>query len=437
MRSMGLSERLLAFLHGRGIFVVVHAIRVHGPLTERDLSFSLKALQARHPLLRVHLPREGADFVEAGTAPIELRALLRENPDHWQRLYEEQLATPLPYGDRPLLQVTWLRDASGLEHDLVLKSNHVLVDGAAGGTIYNDLLSGCMRSIQGATAIDASLAEMPPLDDILPPPSTGPAEKRPAEVSKIMKIDRRAGVKKRRSRVLFHVFDAQRTARLAEIARAHGVTINGVLCAAALAAARRVENADGELTLSTNVSLRETFATRIPLQHLGSYISSVSTHHRFDSRSDLWSLARETRDAIKRAIDNAEYLPAYRRKFGRFEKFVLGFAGPRWRSGRLQALNVTNVGRIPFPAQYGPLTVTAFYAGSSQHVLGSSMQAAVQTLGGTLFTTFVYADPILSPERARNFVDEFDGALRQALADPALAGENPRPLGLRQSSVSG
>ncbi len=423
MRSMGLSERLLSYLHGRGIFVCGHVIRLQGPLTERDLSHGLRALQMRHPLLRVHLPDKGADFVEAGTAPIELRALRREDTDHWQRIYEEQLATPLPYGDRPLLRVTWLRDASGHEHDLVLGSNHVIIDGASGAAIYHDLLSACMRSIDGQTTLDASLQVLPPVDDLLPPSSQDPQEKRPFKPGSIMTIDRPVRVGKRRSRVFFRAFDADETAFLVGQARAHGTTLNSVLCAAALKAARSVESADCELTLSTNVSLRDMLAAPVPTEHLGSYISSVTTHHRVESESDIWSLARESRAAIKRAIDGAEYLPPRRDRFGWFEKLMLGILAPRWRAGRLQALNVSNVGRIPFPTRFGPLTATAFYAGSSQHVLGSSMQLAVQTLGGAAFATFVYADPVLSPQRAAGFVEAFDGALRRIL-DTARAGES-------------
>ncbi len=435
MRRMGLSERLLAYLHGRGIFVCAHMISVHGPLTERDLAHGLRALQMRHPLLRVHLPRKGADFVEAGTAPIELRPLTREDPDHWQRVFEEQLATPLPYGDRPLLRVTWLRDASGHKHDLVLGSNHVIVDGAAGATIYCDLLTACMRSIDGQVTLDESLDVMPPLDELLPRSSKEPKEKRRFEPARIMTIDRAARVVKRRSRTFFRAFDADQTTQLAARARAHGVTLNGVLCAAALKAARSVEDADRELTLSTNVSLRDILEAPVPAEHLGSYISSVSTHHRVESASEIWSLARETRAAIKRAVDNAEYLPPRRDKFGWFEKFVFGFLAPRWRAGRLQALNVTNVGRIPFSTRFGPLTAKAFYVGSSQHVLGSSMQVAVQTLGGAIFATFVYADPVLSPVRAAGFVEAFDGELRRVLDETTQAGESREPVAFSESPV--
>jgi hypothetical protein len=422
---MGTSERLLAYLHRRGIFVVAHAIRVQGPLTERDVTNGLRALQERHPLLRVHLPDARADFVEAGTAPIELRPLVRDNPDHWQRMFEEQLARPLPYGERPLLRVTWLRDVSGQEHDLILGSNHVIVDGGGGAAIYRDLLTACMRSLDGQRLLDERLEMLPPLDELLPRSAGQRKEKRGFEVARIMTIDRAAPVAKRRSRALFRVLDADRTAHLAARARDQGATLTGVICAAALKAARSVESEDREFTLSTNVNLRDLLEPPVSAEHLGSYISSVSTHHRVESATEFWALARETRAAIKAAVDNVDYLPPRRDKFGWFEKLILGFVAPRLRGGRIQALNVTNMGRIHFPTEFGPLTAKAFYAASAQHVLGSSMQVAVHTLGGALFTAFVYADPILLPGRAADFVEAFDAQLRWVLdqtSGPERAG---------------
>lgn len=423
VRCLGTSERVLDYIYRLGIFVVAQVIRVNGPLTERDLVSGLAALQNRHPLLRVHLPTAGSDFVEAGTEPIELRPLVRENAEHWQRAYAEQIASPQPYGKRPLVRVTWLRDATGQEHDLITSGSHIILDGAAGTAYYRDLLSACARSIEGASVFGETLEVVPALDELLPRWARERKKVQRFEPARIMSIDRAAPPAKRSSRVQFRAVDADRTALLVERARAHGVTLTSVLNAAALKAARSVEADDCELTVSTNVSLRHLLEPPVSADHLGSYVSAVSTHHRVEVASDFWTLARENADAVKRAVDAGEHLGAYRAKFGRLEKFVLRFFAPRFRAGRIQALNVTNMGRVPYPTQFGPLRATGFYIGSSQHILGSSMQVGAQTLGGTLCVTFVYSPPILAPARAAAFIDAFERELRDAMGDASL----PRP----------
>lgn len=424
---MGTSERVLDYIYRLGIFVVAQVIRLNGPLTERDLVNGLAALQHRHPLLRMHLPTAGSDFIEAGTEAIEIRPVLRENAEHWQRAYEEQIAAPQPYGRRPLVRVTWLRDATGQEHDLITSGSHVVLDGAAGTVYYRDLLSACARSIEGGSAFGETLEVVPALDELLPRWASERKKVQRFDPARIMSIDRAAPPAKRSSRVQFRVVDADRTAQLVEQARAHGVTLTSVLSAAALKAARSVEADDCELTVSTNVSLRHLLEPPVSADHLGSYVSSVSTHHRVEQASDFWALARENADAVKRAVDAGEYLDAYRAKFGWLEKFVLRFFAPRFRAGRIQALNVTNMGRVPYPTQFGPLRATGFYIGSSQHILGSSMQVGAQTLDGTLCATFVYSPPILAPARAAAFIDAFECELEGAIGDTIQARQDAKP----------
>jgi hypothetical protein len=429
VRRMGTSERVLDYIYRLGIFVVAQVVRLNGPLTERDLVNALAALQNRHPLLRVHLPNARSDFVESGTEPIELRPVLRESADHWQRAYAEQIHAPQPYGRRPLVRVTWLRDAAGQEHELITSGSHIVLDGAAGTAYYRDLLSACARSIEGASAFGETLETVPALDELLPRWARERKKVQRFDPARIMSIDRAARPAKRCSRVQFRAVDADRTAQLVERARAHGVTLTSVLNAAALKAARSVEADDCELTVSTNVSLRHILEPPVAADHLGSYVSAVSTHHRVEQASDFWALARENADAVTRAVDAGEHLDAYRAKFGRLEKFVLRFFAPRFRAGRIQALNVTNMGRVPYPTQFGPLRATGFYIGSSQHILGSSMQVGAQTLGGTLCVTFVYSPPILAPARAAAFIDAFERELGGAMGDAIHPRQDaPPPL---------
>jgi hypothetical protein len=413
---MGATERLLHDMHTWGTFVLGHAARISGPLTETVVRQALAAVQRRHPLLRVHVPAAGRDYVSDGTGLVPLRVVERDAEDRWRRVFEEELNAPIPYGAHPLIRAVLVTDGVSPDHELVLISSHAIIDGAAGVSLLRDLLNACVAAHEGRADRDETLETVAPLEALIP---AWMAEKRVRprfRVSGILPIDRGVAPAKRRSRVLFRVVDAEQTARLSAKSRQEGCTVNAALCAAGLRACREVGREDRALGLSTNVSLRERLVPPVGIDHLGTYISSVHTHHRVASGSDFWSLAREVKDAIARAIERVEYLENVDTiRWGAVARWVARHLLPRIRFGRLHALNLTNVGRIPYAAEFGPFRVEAYFAASSQHRVGSSMQVAVQTLGGAMCFAFVHADPILLPARGEQFVEAFEAQLRGAL----------------------
>ena len=415
-RRMGPTERLLHDMHTSGTFVLGHAARISGPLTESILRRALAAVQRRHPLLRVHVPRVGHDFLSDGTGPVPLRVVERDSEDRWQRVFEEELNAPIPYGAHPLIRAVLLTEGHSPDHELVLISSHAIIDGAAGVSLLRDIMNACVAAREGRTDPDESLEPAPPLEALLPAWMVEKRVRPRFRVSGILPIDRRVAPSDRKSRVVFRVVDAEETARLSAKGREQGCTINAALCAAGLRACREVSRGDQELGLSTNVSLRERLEPPVGVDHLGTYISSVHTHHRVASGSDFWPLAREIKNAIALAIERVEYLENVDTiRWGWVARLVARHLLPRMRSGRLHALNLTNVGRIPYEAEFGPFRARAYFAASSQHRVGSSMQVAVQTLGGAMCIAFVYADPILLPARGEQFVEAFEAQLRGAL----------------------
>jgi hypothetical protein len=413
---MGPTERLLHDMHTCGTFVLGHAARISGPVTETIVRQALDAVQRRHPLLRVHVPRVGHDFVPDGGGSIPLRVVARDSEERWQRVFEDELNAPIPYGAHPLIRAVLLTDGRSPDHELVLISSHAIIDGAAAVTLLRDIMNACVAAYEGCTNPDESLEPVPPLEALLPAWMYEKRVRPRFKVSGILPVDRRVAPSKRRSRVVFRVVEKEETARLSAKCREQGCTVNAALCAAGLRACRVVGRGDQELGLSTNVSLRERLDPPVAVDHLGTYISSVHTHHRVTSSSEFWSLAREIKGAIALAIERVEYLENVDTiRWGAVARLVARHLLPRMRAGRLHALNLTNVGRIPYEAEFGPFRAHAYFAASSQHQVGSSMQVAVQTLGGAMCIAFVYADPILLPERGQQFVEAFEAQVRDAL----------------------
>jgi NRPS condensation-like uncharacterized protein len=413
---MGPTERLLHDMHTCGTFVLGHAARISGPVTESIVRQAFDAVQRRHPLLGVHVSGVGHDFVSDGTGPVPLRVVARDSEDRWQRVFEDELNAPIPYGAHPLIRAVLLTDGRSPDHELVLISSHAIIDGAGGVTLLRDLMNACVAAHEGRRNPDESLEPVPALEALLPAWMYEKRVRPRFKVSGILPIDRRVAPSRRRSRVLFRVVDRQEVARLSAKCREQECTVNAALCAAGLRACCEVGRGDQELGLSTNVSLRERLTPPVAVDHLGTYISSVHTHHRVASRSEFWSLAREIKAAIGLAIERVEYLENVDTiRWGGVARLVARHLLPRMRAGRLHALNLTNVGRIPYEAEFGPFRVAAYFAASSQHRVGSSMQVAVQTLGGAMCIAFVYADPTLLPARGQQFVEAFEAQVRGAL----------------------
>jgi hypothetical protein len=416
---MAPTERLLHDMHTSGTFVVGHAARISGPVTETTVRRALAVVQHRHPLLRVHVPEGGRDFVSDGTGPVPLRVVARDSEDHWQRVFEDELNAPIPYGAHPLIRAVLLTGGPSPDHELVLISSHAVIDGAGGVTLLRDIMNACVEAHEGRTSPGESLELIPPLEACLPAWMYEKRVRPRFKVAGILPIDRRVAPSKRKSRVLLRVVDAAQTARLSAKCREQRCTVNAALCAAGLRACRVVAgDHDQEFGLSTNVSLRERLTPPVAIDHLGTYISSVLTHHRVATRSEFWPLAREVKDAIALAVERVEYLANVDAiLWGSVARLVARHLLPRMRAGRLHALNVTNVGRIPYSPEFGPFRVESYFAASSQHRVGSSMQIAVQTLGGAMCIAFVFADPILLAARGEQFVEAFEAEVRRALVD--------------------
>ena len=428
-RRMGPCERFLQGLYAQGIFVTLSGLLISGPLDERILRQALAVIQRRHPLLRVHVPRPGHDFVTEGTEPIPFRVVQRDSPDRWKMAIEEELNRANPCGRHPLIRLVWVTDRQSTEHEILMVMSHAIGDGITTLLLVYDFLNACQAALEGTSNLTESLESLPPMEALIPRWMKEKQTKVPQKAAGILPIDQKASPSKRRTRILFRVIDAQFTKRLAARCREQGGTVHGALCAASLKACRALDTDDRELGLSTNINLRDWLEPPVPFFHVGTYISSVTTHHLATPASDFWALAREVNSAVSQAIERVQYLDVDQLKkwekssrvslwfWGKIMRFATRFVVPRIRAGRLQALNVTNMGRVPYSLQFGPFKVKAAFGTSSQHLMGSSMQVSVGTFGGAMCFAFTYAEPILRPARAGQFIEAFECELRRAIGD--------------------
>ncbi len=414
-RAMEMFEHAFDCMHHMGAFVVVQIVRIDGALGEPTLRRALDAVQSKHPLLRVHVNGPGGIFEAEGTECIPLRVVARDSVERWRAEALDELHRPIPYGNHPLVRAVWIGGQD--EGELLLVSNHAILDGVSAVVLVRDVLDLCARIDAGeqVSLAPASSRSVPAVDQCLPELAHGPKPK--GTLPKLPPADATARSAERRSRVEYRVVSAEAARRLLERSREERTTVNGALCAAGMLGVRSIIAADQELSLQSQVSVRGALVPPVPNGTIGCYISGVTTTHVAAHATPFWDLAREVQHSVAAAIDRGDHLTILKGRFGALHAFGLRALAPKFNCGRIAALNVSNSGRLDIPLSYGPRTIRELYGLTSQHVLGSTLQIVAWSLGGTMFITFTYVEPLLSREHALQVFSAFDRLLARA-AEP-------------------
>ena len=141
-RPLLLLERTM-YREGCTAFTSVFTIKLLGSLDEMQLRRALRALQAKHPLLRCVVEYiDGRPYFVAQDrpAPIPLSIVERRGDDDWQHHVRREWTVPLGLVREPLARFVWLREAHASE--LILMAHHCICDGQSG----MNLLEECLRA---------------------------------------------------------------------------------------------------------------------------------------------------------------------------------------------------------------------------------------------------------------------------------------------------
>src|SRR5262245_40805027 len=113
--------------------------RVRGHLTPERLTGAVRALEAKHPLLRARIDREGElRYVPGEAAPIPLQVEHASASD-WSRFAAQTLEHKIWPDEGPRAELTWLDHGEG-RSTLLLCLHHLVSDGSSGIIAMRDLL---------------------------------------------------------------------------------------------------------------------------------------------------------------------------------------------------------------------------------------------------------------------------------------------------------
>lgn len=431
MRLLGGNERTLWRYSQVHSFNFTTIGRISGPLEPSSVQRALDAVQARHPLLRVHIsPSERPAYERAGVPAIPLRVVERQGPEHWQWEAQEELDTPLPWQQGPLVRAVLLRGDT--QHEILLTLHHANGDGYSGVYLMRDMVAAAASVLEGRPLDLAPLPSRPSIETLLPADACG--ARGLLRVLKMvaglvrsvvgLKVRRLPGGKevvptRRRSRLVHVEFPPDVTARVLERCRAEGTSVHGALCAALMKAAsahiQRHEGTTASVGVGcfTPVNVRELLEPQVTLDEVGLYVAGPSIFLRIGAHSPFWAVAREARQQVqdmKRSGDvcvaiQLRNLVAPRKEVS--AALVARVAG----SPLLGTVGVTNLTRLNLSTRYGPLMLERLHFALATNGLGNLPVLAVATLEGRMQLNLTYTASLVAEALIHSLLEQTLSAL--------------------------
>lgn len=292
-----------------------------GHLDPGRIRAALAVIQAENPLLRSSISwtaDRGLCFEPAPGAPIDLEC--REaSANDWQTWIEHELAHPFAEGAAPLVRCLYLEITCPDRSVLALVFHHSVADGRSGNELLRRLLDGIATHEE--LRADDGTSPLPPMHQVFPPRFRWTEQPEAAKRSKacLMTDYKRHGpltplpwlssdIPIRTPRFIRLGFRSDVTLRLLALARQHGTSVHGAICAAQLLAQFRLQRGDvpATLFLSCPVDMRPLLEPAQPIAPTALCMSLISAAFVLDSSTDFWVLARDVVAQTRKQLARGE-----------------------------------------------------------------------------------------------------------------------------------
>jgi NRPS condensation-like uncharacterized protein len=141
MRPLGAWERMYHRYMERNPMHFVMSMEFEVLLSHDQVQKAIDAVQARHPLLSVHLENPVGSplgFYRSPRVPAIPVAGLRQDPQHWQPVAARELSRPFDRSVAPLLRCNLISDEKA--STILLSFDHTVSDGISATLILKDLV---------------------------------------------------------------------------------------------------------------------------------------------------------------------------------------------------------------------------------------------------------------------------------------------------------
>ncbi len=386
---------------------------------------SLKALQARHPLLQMRIAKKKSQyfFVPEGTPEIPLDVLRRQDPGHWKSVCEEELNTKFDIENGPLLRCRYLyADGHTDEAEVVISCHHAIIDAASIERLFHELLSLCDTFRRGEIPQDTSpLPLLLPEEDYFPPRFKGLSGKirilrfMGKQMGEELAYRRNMRGKRKppiqpasRCRILPVQLSLDDTAHLIRRSRQRKVTLNSCLSAAMILSVVRNLYDDQSLPVRYFIfaDLRPYLKPPVSRDNLGSYHSMIRLCVPVEKDQDFWDLVLRINRQVYTASKQGEKFiqpllsPMMMRMFIRSQKIRMGTTA------------LSYPGFFGIESSYGETKVDAVYGFVSNFPIGPEFSATARIFDNRIWLDCLFMDGDMDEAKARAIAEEMMTTLR-------------------------
>jgi hypothetical protein len=394
IRYLGPSEAYFWLSNQNSWKHFVVAAQIIGETTAASWRTSLDAVQRRHPLLRVCIGTDDSGdpyFRLLAESRIPLQIIQGDALKGWEQEMETELSTPLPPKDALLVRAVLIHETH--RATILLTVHHSIADGLSVALIVRDILEALSgRQLEPLPVPKAQ-------EDLCPPPTDQSTEigseapeapAQPCAPGTLLKRDRSL-LRVRGLRLSIELSD-----KLRDRSRREATTVHGALAAAFVSAGRNMhrEWREAPVRVVSPVNNRtilgrgDDCALSI-IFPVGSYNPNSPIH--------FWQIARSVRDDLA-DMRTPRGLSAV---FSGFDQLISskpgveGIAQFELRACACEMM-VSNLGVLPFEADFGDLRLEAFWGPSVFVGIEGEQMIGAATVRGAIHLVHSSYTPIAS-----------------------------------------
>ncbi|MCH2180768.1 MAG: condensation domain-containing protein [Mariniblastus sp.] len=414
-RKLGYWESVLCFMHDRlmATGTIVTMSQIMGRLDRERLKQSIAWLMQRHPLLRaVLVAKDDGCYFEISTdaPPVPMTVLTRPDETHWQLVVEQQLLESFEV-NQTLWRVLLLQsdDPAVQQNEVVFLIHHAIADGLSCVHFNSQCLDVYQRLAAGEELQVEPLPLLGSVERMLDRSQLPNHLETKSESCKPTPFfyQREAPLSERRTKNVYRCLEGAELTGFLSACRDQPYSVNAVLNAIMLLAVAELKRGKVDLSLLTPVNLRSYCEPKVSREHVGCYISCVSTEHAgVGAEDDVWQLAAAYSEQLMEQIANLDQLPAElpSEQLAR-QSQLLHLDDVETRTEYPAGFVVTNKGKVDVPIQYGDLEWQQYFTTSSRRAGDIVVNLSVTTIQDKMFFCFSYAEPLLPADWVERLVD--------------------------------
>jgi NRPS condensation-like uncharacterized protein len=400
-----------------GSFYIVTISRVKGGLKEEILRQALDLIQTRHPRLnsRIVGALDNLHF-DFGAKKIPLRVVQKHSSEQWEEVVLEELNQPID-SDKYLVRTVLITFPDDQLNYLLTILHHAISDGLSTVQLHSEILTHCQKVVESEIEENIlSLHPLPDIQELLSKSMQGKIAKikgiffllrfklklswiRP----KTLEFDKYVPSELRRCSMVQRKLNQEMTAQFVESCRKQRTTVQAALCAAMMLAAYREIRSEttAKLPISCRsyVDLRKRLKPQVNQEDLGILVSAIISLHTLGINTSFWDLALDVKQALKVSLESEDIFNIVLMSKKICESLLS-------RPNEVPVtVDVTNIGRIGIPSDYGLFKLEEISFLPAQVVFGGFFCVAVTTFKDIMILNFMFSEPSISKERIEILVN--------------------------------